>query len=111
MKDLKYKPDLEVPCYENGDMASWWDRDIVTGSNQVFTSKMRVVKFLNGRSSRNVLLERLDTGTNYSMFQSDFESVVVHSNIIKGVFEDTFHIEKRGGSYGLVPHLGRTIEE
>ena len=76
--------------------------------NHIFTAEMEIVDFSHGRSSIKVVLQDAE-GEYYGMFFSDFELLVKSASIENGKFTDSFHFEKRGGYYGIVPHLGRSF--
>lgn len=110
MENLEYKKDLKVP-FENytNHMVSQVGRGTHMRGNVQFTSEIKFVKFMFGRSSKKALVQSIYTGTRYEMFMSDFELLLQRGNINKGVFTDTFHFRNQSGYFGLVPHLGRNI--
>lgn len=117
MRTLKYNPDLQFPRdpSENRQLGSYRGYGPSVESsvdNPVFEDTIRLDWIYYGRSSLKMHFKSVVGERRYSMFFSDFEDVMAYHTLRPGAeFTDKFHIENKGGYYGIVAHCGRSIDE
>lgn len=73
--------------------------DIVWKDNYEFSDILEYVEYGKGRSSTVFYFKSKTDGKSYSMFVSDFDSIV--NNMMNGVIEGKFTFVKKGQNYGL----------